>query len=100
MKEKLINNILENFDFDKVRKVMDFLNWTWHNEDETPSTYTLINSAKRRLEEVYEISMREDRNCSISSGGLKASTIWDKGQVVCLELDFVLASWEESIDDE
>lgn len=100
MKEKLIESILENFDFEEVRKVMNFLNWTWHNEDETPSTYKLINSAKRRLEEVYEISMREDRNCSISSGGLKASTIWDEGQVVFLELEFVLTSWDESIDDE
>ena len=62
--------------------------------------FRYLEESKRRLEEVYEISMREDRNCSISSGGLKASTIWDKGQVVCLELDFVLESWEESIDDE
>ena len=99
MKEKLIENILENFDFEKVRKVMDFLNWTWA-DNEVPSTYKLINSAKKRLEEAYTLSERENRNCSISSGGLKASTIWDEGQVVFLELEFVLTSWDESIDDE
>ena len=99
MKEKLIDSILENFDFDKVRNVMNFLNWTWA-DNEVPSTYKLINSAKRRLEEAYEISMRENRNCSISSGGLKSSALWDEGQVFCLELDFVLTSWSEDIDDE
>lgn len=99
MKEDLIDSILDNFDFEKVRKVMNFLDWSWA-DNEVPSTYKLMNSAKKRLEEAYTLSERENRNCSISSGGLKASTIWEKGQVVFLELEFVLTSSEESIDDE
>lgn len=99
MKEKLIESILENFDFEKVRKVMDFLNWTWV-DNEVPSTYKLINSAKKRLEEAYDASIRENQNYFINSGGLKASAIWEEGQVIFLELEFVLTSWDESIYDE
>lgn len=105
MKEQLIEGILENFDFDKVRKVMEFLNWTWAilpEPNSVPSTYQLIKSAKQRLEEAYEYAMDNKRDGYSHSGGLKAFAEYNKktGVVDYFELEFILTSWSEQVDDE
>lgn len=102
MKEKLIDGILENFDFDKVKKVMDFLDWTWATLPEpnsVPTHYQLINSARKKLEEVYDKSMEKKDDSYYYSGGLKAFAEYNKeiGKVDYLQLDFILTTWDEQI---
>lgn len=97
--EKLIEGILENFNFDKVRKTMEFLGWTYYNSEETPTTYRLIKSAKERLEQVYEGATQNKKDYSSSSGGFKAFAEYNEetGIVDFLELSFVLTSWDEEL---
>lgn len=104
MKEKLIENILENFDFEKVRKVMEFLNWTWATTPEpnsVPTTYQLIKSSKERLENAYKCALKEKENYYSSSGGFEAFAEYnDKTKKVdYLELKFILTDWAEQADD-
>ena len=50
--EEKINEVLEEFDFDKVQKVMNFLKWKWADNNDTmsiPSHYRIIEEAKRLL---------------------------------------------------
>lgn len=51
--EKLIDEVLDEFDFDRVHEVMKLLNWQWQtacaNKREIPSHYRLITSARNSL---------------------------------------------------
>ena len=70
--EKMIEEILDLTDFDKIQRVMIFLNWKWANNNggensEIPSTYRIIKNAKGLLTRVCEEDLY-----TIGSGGLKA----------------------------
>jgi len=65
-KDALIEEILESFDFDRVRKVMELLDWTYvipYEDDygkksfkkEVPKTQYIIKNAKALLEEAYDL---------------------------------------------
>lgn len=60
-----IEEILNNFDFNKVKRVMEFLDWKWHNVG-IPNEYQLICEARRLLEQAYEWKT------IISCGGFEA----------------------------
>lgn len=99
----MIENILDNFDFDKVRKVMDFLKWEWVDivgeTSSVPSTYRIVCSARDRLEKAYEYAIENKENATFSSSGFEAFAQYNKetNEVDYLELKFVLTSWDEEI---
>lgn len=64
--ERKIDDLMENFDFEKVKKVMDFLDWTWYGESKPPSIEALKRNARDMLERAVE-----EKTC-ISSAGFKA----------------------------
>ena len=95
--KKIIEGILENFNFEKVRKTMEFLNWTYYDSEEIPTTYKLIKSAEKRLKEVYEGATQNKEDYYSNSGGFKAFAEYNKetGIVDFLQLEFVLTEWSE-----
>jgi hypothetical protein len=64
----MIDEILDEFDFEKVHKVMVALDWTWHNTDGVPSIGDLRRMARSLLQHV--VSSREINTAA--SGGLTA----------------------------
>lgn len=100
MKEKLIEGILENFDFDRVRKVMELLDWKYLESDEIPTTYKLIRVARKKLEDAYDGALKEEVDYYCSSGGFKAFAEYNGQTVDFLQLEFILSDWSEQIDDE
>jgi len=82
--EEKIEEILENFNFEKVHKVMTFLNWTWSGE-KVPTSYHLRDEARRLLNEIIK---RPEPY--IETGGFRAEK---DGKT--LRLIFVLSEWEE-----
>ena len=97
--EKLIEEILENFDFDIVKKVMEAVDWTYFDSEEVPTTYRLIKTARERLEDAYNMAIERKKDCNSSCGGFKvfAGYVEEKETVTYLELNFVVTSWEASI---
>ena len=105
-KEIQIQEILENFDFEKVHKVMAFLKWKWACGYDfegkpvyvTPTEKELVLSALERLNRVWDeyhsIATKENYDCFIISGGFN-TTITKFGT---LKLEFVLE--EYFIEDE
>lgn len=96
-----IDSIMENFDFERVHKVMDMLEWRWVSaKNGVPSVEELKKEAKRLL-----VSSCSEKT-QISTGGFKAiyeeSSRWDdddddKDPYVGLE--FILEEWEGGLDD-
>lgn len=95
---KKVETILENFDFERVHKVMVFLNWTWitsKTEKGVPSIYELIREAEYLLKESYKSSMEKQEDSGRATGGFKALSFWEeeKGEVD-LSLSFEVDSWD------
>ena len=90
-----IKQIIKNFNFNKVRKVMTFLNWTWHSSSRPPTIKDLKGTALRLLTDV-ENSNDKGYICH-SIGGFSASKVPNSdspfGYNLCL--DFTIESWEE-----
>jgi len=97
-----ISYILENFEFDKVKKVMDFLDWQWtHNGvSEVPSIGKLVMSAKELLEieslRAEELPLGEA--AITQTGGFRVSACLGTGEEgeprMYLSLSFQLESWD------
>lgn len=93
-----IEEILENFNFEKVKKVMDFLEWTWitsKTETQIPNTYELMRNAERLLKDAYQDSLKNKRESNRATGGFRASSFWDEErEEVDLFLSFEIGSWD------
>lgn len=99
--QELIDEIMDNFDFDKVHKAMEALDWEWvkdgYDKDKpmleqmsVPDVSTIRRQARRHLKEVIEGNLY-----AVGTGGLKAT--WHEG---VLSLEFILAEWEASHDSD
>ena len=95
--QKMMFDIINNFDFEKVHIAMNHLGWTWYSIG-SPTVDDLRFAARERIESVIKSCLLDgnpnDEYIS-SSGGLKATAIKDDyGQITFLELEFVLTSWD------
>jgi hypothetical protein len=101
--ESLIKEVIENFDFDKCQKTMDFLNWNWVSVG-IPTVNHLVDSAKKRLRDCISYckeckELGAEKPYMVSSGGLKASAIKNRyGHIIWLSLEFVLTDWTIEYD--
>lgn len=80
--DRMIVDIMEDFDFEKVRKVMMLLDWKWdigNGEMTVPSIYRLTKTAERLLRDVAKYYGEKDLY-TISTGGFIATldedTLW------------------------
>ena len=94
----MVNEIIANFDFEKVQNVMTHLEWGWHGEG-VPSLSRLKEGAIERLDSAIDGLLSSDINHNIawisSSGGFKA-TAWKnkKGKLKKLSLEFIITDWD------
>ena len=82
--EKQIEEILENFDFEKVYRVMKMLNWGWGTKG-VPTLTQVILHARKRLADLIE----QNETYSDSGGFLV-----EKHKCGTLSLRFVVEDWE------
>lgn len=85
--QEAIDEIMDNFDFDKVFRVMKFLEWGWMDYG-VPSVSDLRGTARVLLKEC--IKSKSD----VSTGGLCAYYYEFDGIGVILKLKFVVEEWD------
>ena len=88
--EEKINEIMENFDFENVHKVMVALEWEWsfsRGGSGIPSVKSLKERAGELLSDVEDLICEGDTITS-SSGGFEA-----KYHDGCLSLSFIVEEW-------
>jgi len=92
--EKDIENIIKNFDFERVHKVMEHLEWFWYTsqtDNKVPSIGELMLNAKDLMERTYaEAVERRINRTALGCGGFQAS--YEDG---IMNLQFVLDEWCE-----
>lgn len=99
---KMIDEILDNFDFRKCQLVMQTIHWTWGFGETSPTIEMLKSSAVDRLKGAMDLA--KNGKCSkstyySSSGGLKGSAWINRyGHVEGIRLEFVLTEWDSDGD--
>lgn len=70
--EQSIEEVLSNFDFDKVQRVMQFLKWSWFDVG-IPNHYHLVKEAETLLKRVYTMASASEESAYSSTGGFTAA---------------------------
>lgn len=87
--KKIIKNILEDFDFEKVHKAMTSLDWVWFTHQRVPTEKEIKECAENLLEEALKQSYEnKGKGFYCSTGGLKAFV---KVKSSFVELEFVIS---------
>lgn len=88
--DKKVRDVINNFDFDKVKKVMDYLNWDWRGQ--IPTINEIIGEAQRLLyDAVQALDTNNSDEAHVGTGGFNASAYKDSttGEID-VHLDFRL----------
>lgn len=95
MSNELVDKILDEFDFEKVKKTMDALEWVYFDSpNETVSVGELRRMARRLLDEVYDKPACPEY--TIGCGGFEAYRQMVVGDPTkYLSLKFVVTEWYE-----
>jgi hypothetical protein len=104
--EKMIEDIMNEFNFKRIQSAMDHLKWQWAGEG-VPTIESLRKQAERLLRGAMKSRLGSFRHESHEvgivngAGGLEAKAWCDetKTKIVALDLKFVLESWDESIEE-
>jgi hypothetical protein len=104
MEEKMIDEIIQKFDFERCYTAMELLNWEWIGRG-IPTVEMLKESAIERLRSAMSGVKDKENRLSVnehyfsSSGGLKG-TAWKNryGHVAGIKLEFVLTEWDSDGD--
>jgi len=105
--DAMIDDIISSFDWDRVQTVMEYTGWRWEGNQESPSLDELKEKAVYLLKGASDLRLGsfEDVHWELSimngTGGLEASAFCneDKTEIIALDLKFVIADWESSLED-
>ena len=86
---RMIDNIMDYFDFNKVKKTMEKLDWRWGRDKAPPCEGELREHARKMLENIVKQDCLES-----SCGGFH---VYFDGEI--LKLIFEVSSWESSSEE-
>ena len=104
---QMINDIMDNFEFDKVQTAMEALDWQWAGKGvplikqlKETAVYLLKGAAELRLGDYLESHW--EQGIINSTGGFQATAFCDatKTKIIALDLKFVLAGWDSEVKEE
>jgi hypothetical protein len=106
--DKMIDEIMDEFNFATVHKTMVALDWKWAvtSNNKVPTMDELRTEAERLLRDAADVRLdmwqyehwKSPIYCS--TGGFSAAA-WcneDKTKIIRLDLDFIVSSWSARID--
>jgi hypothetical protein len=102
---KMINDIMDEFNFAQVQYVMNYLNWQWLGKHVTIEM--LREEAERLLHGAAEMRLGKykdehwEQGIIHSTGGFQAMAFCneDKTKITGLNLKFILEEWDAEIRD-
>lgn len=95
----LIMDCLDEFDFDRVHKVMFFLDWKYSDSNDVPTVQELRKNARKYLQEVL-IGAIERKNVGdeyiTATGGFRYEAKLYPDDYVWLRMAFEIESWDNA----
>lgn len=90
-KQEQIDEIMDNFDFNKVARVMEFLDWKWYLKDcRVPVESEIRKEVRMNLSKAFDYGQGQGRKYTMITGGFVHS--YDP-QYTELQLSFELDNW-------
>lgn len=90
---ELIDDIVNNFNFETVHKYMKLIDWTWYQGNgtyKTPTVPEMKESARTLLADTYrEFKKQGETEWNIFNGGFQAIVGSDKDNDVYMKLEFI-----------
>ncbi len=99
-RQAMIAEVMENFDFETVHRVMTQLDWQWaieHGEKAVPSVYRLMKQAEQLLTDVAKYDDRQHHE--FATGGLRAIFSEDEDLELRFEIESSTSYSEDYGDD-
>jgi hypothetical protein len=99
----MIDEIMDWFDFAKVTKTMELLEWKifCNNDYVIPGENTLRENARKLLMDTINASEKyEEDYAYIKTGPFKATCFRDKNHITSIALEFVVTEWTSDSDDD
>ena len=106
--DKMIDEIMDEFNFARVHKAMVALDWKWAvtSNNNVPTMDELRKEAERLLRDAADVRLdmfKEepwDSPIYCSTGGFSAAACCneDKTEITRLDLDFIVSTWSARID--
>ncbi len=98
----MVDDIMDEFDFEKVQRTMHALDWKWANTQmAVPSISELKDTARYLLIHVYNMRTDEYKDAhhevpvTCGTGGFRATALCNEDGVVdFLKLEFIVTEWE------
>lgn len=89
-----IDEIMDNFEFEKVHKAMAVLGWKWHSVDDGPRVPTVkeLRAGARRL---LRDCCADPERAGMATGGFRVEKSPNE-----LRLVFELADWDVELEDD
>jgi len=75
--QRLVDEIMDDFDYEKVQKIMQYLDWKWYPLDEVPTIDDLRKKSRHYLYEVIEWTLKFRGDYCISDGGIEVRAEFD-----------------------
>jgi len=88
-----INEVMDSFDYERVHKVMSFIDWEWDGKG-IPKIYNLRVESRRLLEEAANKVVEGEEYYFVATGGFKAEAWKNDDNTLGLRLSFVLEECE------
>lgn len=94
-KSEMIDNIMDNFDFGRVAKCMEVLEWRWCDVEGIPQESDIRQFARKYMRSIKD-TCTSDRY-SFSAGGFVVTAWYEDGKLDAMELSFVVADWDAGV---
>jgi hypothetical protein len=103
---QMIDDIMDNFDFDKVQTAMEALDWQWASKGvpsikqlKETAVYLLKSAAELRLEDYLESHW--EQGIINSTGGFQATAYCNeaKTKIIALDLKFILEEQDSEVKE-
>ena len=88
--QKQIEDIMDEFNFGEVRKVMESLDWSWHETGCIPEEYDLRKSARKLLKHAAEMI---DESLDVSGGSTATGGFYATSKAGCYHYGDVRDKW-------
>lgn len=85
---EMLDELIENFEWDKVRRIMEELDWTWWGNENSP-TIEEMKECVRNLYSSIENRIEKNEYCFCATGGFKLTFNPDEDNELSLVFEAV-----------
>ena len=92
---KVLNEIMDNFDFEKIRKVMVALNWKWAGAKGDENGVPTIDEIKQGAANLLWDLANDPKNKAIATGGFRVEKDFLDPNDPWVQLSFRVEEWSD-----